>query len=71
MTDDGYTMSAEDDGTGEKEYLFRGPGMPNYANRVVASEFVAKRVQNLLTLAFEAGRKAKAKEIRSVLGVTK
>lgn len=76
---DCYTLSVEDfpfsaespRSSAPREYCFRGPGMPHYANGVVTSEHDAQRVQTMLALAFEAGRKAKAKEICLALGVVK
>jgi (2Fe-2S) ferredoxin len=53
------------------EHCFHGPGMPQYANGVHLANVSANdadRVASLLSLAYEAGRRSKASELRRALG---
>lgn len=48
----------------------RGPGMPQHANSVrVATDHDARMLASFIALAFEHGKKAKADELRRVLGI--
>lgn len=49
---------------------YTGPGMPRYANTVcVSRECDAEALARLLAHAYEAGRRAKAEEVRVALGL--
>lgn len=51
---------------------FHGPGLPRHANGLhLVRDCESETVSRLLAAAFEAGRKAKASEILSVLGILK
>ncbi len=69
----GYAYELETDHGPEhdrKLYTFKGPGLPRYsAHAVVWREYDAETIARLLAHAFEAGREAKAAEIRAALGV--
>lgn len=51
-------------------YKFDGPGLGSYARmQLLNNEIQAESIARMLAKAFEAGRQAKASEIRNVLGV--
>ena len=62
-------MSAEYRWDPKEGGKFIGPGLSRYESARALDEHNAEAICRMLSKAFEAGKKAKAEELRAVLGV--
>ena len=65
----GYSYKEEETGIG-MSFIFEGPGLGRYASSVhVMCQHEGDTIARMLARAYEAGRRARAKEIREALGI--